>query len=1359
MPFDQIYWNNYGQGDVAESGYFDKSESLDVRFGVTATADSHSTFSFFGKRRKLFSTFYDLAYRDQVFPYNANNMGSYERGGFWSTSPTASDPTPTLPQSTGNGDGACDESKGWTDSGYVGANGMICKPLREYQVGVQATACYSWPGIEDQTYSNFNINDMKKTGNNGNNIVAVYGDSSTDDDLFQAQNRESCHNISNTARVIDADHPFIGIHADYPLRVTTKKSMQGYYITLKRKRFVYNEYSSKHTKQYGTYGSAEFQKGGNIKPTHVDCRQGHYLHYDLSGDLVDYPKLSEDQEEFCDRIVQIRTSPLGQPFSTTRDYVDIFPGWGPYNWRGVSGASLSTGRTVKQDLIGLFRSRVPLKGWFVLPWDNLDQEIETWYSEWHGHIVTKLLTEAILNDNIDLVTPLQAIFDEANTAANNAYGVYEELWGEAEVLSREYQKQVEEANAAITNYNEAVDVWKPLNETATEESNTLNNLIKQYNDAGATEEAAGTAYDNALDVVKDAETAFDTAAADFGGWFNYCWFYAPDAHEFIPGIDPDDIDWASFNRLCGESDSGDSDWQEDGNTSYFNLRTPFVNARDALAQANADATAAQAALTAATANVNTLEAEVDAQRPIANAAIADANTADDEVIRLKGIKETEEGHIKPALDAFNEKKAEYEAAWDIYEPLDNTRDQAQTNLNLAIALKLTAQENYDKAVEAESAYPDNAGASLKDKIQNPVYYADDRLNWRMPKWDEGSADMDRADPDGQDHDGSVDLIDAVISPEFVPRERAETGSVFIKSITIKKNGTGVLQPGYDAVGQYIELPSNEIYTDQSSKINASGGSGQKTVTLKNMFRNRTTYAYRYISDEFLISFPGSNKKYAISAVGSNTITLAENLSTNLSNSTFTLHIPRGARDKTNYTWGNYDLTEFDGDSYDTTVNINERHQWPDSDGNAIDIPEALLDDDALSRDHPEYVSDEEQIALARHVLNNSTTWLIRNLFQSTSPRYSDTTLNKIFGASGIGMQDGHLGKASRHPYFANELGESLNIRNDFFPWAYYEYLYYGSPTGQGGHCSCKVGGNVTWDKYRWAKWWEMPRTDFVLQNDAQVHYNNSGFSNLRQCVFDGFVSYTDLYGRQIETKAKQFFYGGVDKASSAIWPCYENNIPQASPEAFDQKFSTHYSSWGVEFEEAYTNYNYSLRGIDLGADANNTPSIQRVLDRPWFTYCAFSQNAGLQTIFTDREGLSTQRFCIQSTMTRRDFSETWHEKRGDEWKKMHKAKYEKILKRPSVLAQYGFAGDMFGYTTADVGFSNNTWADHNITIYESDNYLPAGSHFEISLHQAGTEFNDDIRDEWERRIPEENLIGDGRSKISLDNYTAYIVAK
>ena len=196
-----------------------------------------------------------------------------------------------------------------------------------------------------------------------------------------------------------------------------------------------------------------------------------------------------------------------------------------------------------------------------------------------------------------------------------------------------------------------------------------------------------------------------------------------------------------------------------------------------------------------------------------------------------------------------------------------------------------------------------------------------------------------------------------------------------------------------------------------------------------------------------------------------------------------------------------------------------------------------------------------------------------------------------------------------------------------------------------------------------------------------------------------------------------------------------------------------------EFTEAYTNHNHSLRGINLGASANNTPSVQKVLDRPWFSYCAFSQNPGLKANITNSQGRTTERAIMQLAMTHRNFNSANDTKRAEPWLAMQNAKYEKILKRPYVLAQYGYAGDMFGYSTADVGFANNDWADHHITIYESNEVIPAGTQFEISLQQAGSEFNDDVRDEKEVRVVDDNFVGDGRSKISLDNYTLYAVAK
>ena len=59
--------------------------------------------------------------------------------------------------------------------------------------------------------------------------------------LFQAQNRESCHHLSNSALSNNISNPFVGIHKDNPLKITTTKSYKGYRLILKRKRFYYNE--------------------------------------------------------------------------------------------------------------------------------------------------------------------------------------------------------------------------------------------------------------------------------------------------------------------------------------------------------------------------------------------------------------------------------------------------------------------------------------------------------------------------------------------------------------------------------------------------------------------------------------------------------------------------------------------------------------------------------------------------------------------------------------------------------------------------------------------------------------------------------------------------------------------------------------------------------------------------------------------------------------------------------------------------------------------------------------------------------------------------------------------------------------
>ena len=660
-----------------------------------------------------------------------------------------------------------------------------------------------------------------------------------------------------------------------------------------------------------------------------------------------------------------------------------------------------------------------------------------------------------------------------------------------------------------------------------------------------------------------------------------------------------------------------------------------------------DAALAQRNLTKAAKDADL--AELNAQIAIYNAAVVDAQAAadaqDDQNLVLQAAL-TEEARVK-----------------GIWQTAKAKSDLSGTAMNEAIAEAEVAQELMDIYTAEEAAYPNNAGTAMRDRIQNPIYYGDTRLNWREPQYATAAngfdSQLDRSNPTGSDHDGSADLIDAVIHPTFVPRERAETGSVYIKNITIEKNGT-VLKAKDDSVGEFIDVPSSEIYTDRSTSIKVSGTKDQKWLTFSNLYYNKTNIIHRYISTDFKIRIPEAGL-YEIDEVESsgNRIKLKTNLSMNVSNKDFTLKIPRGSTNP-DYTWGQLELTEFDNDTYETTstVDMNQQHKVPKSGGGIQTIATS-----GMQGIDPNNEYDASYDNHFLHVLSDSMSLFLRDLFRSTSADKAHQTLGQLYNSASFGMTAGHLGKAVRHPLFSNELSESLHIRNDFFSWAYYEYLYFGAPAGQGGHVSSKVQGNVTWNKYKWVNYWERTRTSVLMQTEALSEFADSGFTNLNESEFDGFVTYTDLDGNETQTKAKQFFYGGIDKASSAIWPCYENNIASLSPDNFNQNFTSNYSSWVDEFTEAYTNHNHSLRGINLGASVHNTPSVQKILDRPWFSYCAFSQNPGLITNITNSQGRTTQRAVMQLAMTHRNFNDADNAKRALPWTTMQNAKYEKNIKK------------------------------------------------------------------------------------------------
>jgi len=1217
MPFDQIYWNHYGQGSYAERGTYEESDSHDVRFGVTKTADSHSKFSFYGKRRKMMAGYWNLLYKDPDFPYNTFNINVYGAGGFWE-----SDIEPPLGV-PGDGDEAdnCDEDKGWINS-ENSAN--TCKLIREHAFDTNDPIVYSWPTAD--TYSDWNVDDMKKTGNGGNNIASVFNPAS-DEDLFQCQNRESCHNVSNTLKAKDASNIFIGIHKDYPLTLTTLNSYKGYYLVLKRSRFSYNEIKTKHHKSYGTSSAdPHWQEGGFMRLCHETTQESNFQEYNRATASWE-TDISADPES--DNIVGVRSSPRTAPLSTTRDDVTFFANpyelWQPlsstipeqgYNIRMIGDGPNST----KVDIEGLFRDRVPFKGLLCLPLDTLDNSLQTWYQDWQASIQTAIDEEATLN----------GLINDQNEAQSAA---------------------LKYLAAGMTGFAYAV--------------------------------VGGIAFDSANTGSVGNNLRISILENQGGGALAYA---------------------VNGNNLTISIPGAANTFTRD----------------DIIAGAPANFT-----------NVATLSRYVNLQEYGDAPASAGANVA------FTGGRDTtsSQGEV-------------------VQEPAFQVLFAAFTALQAQVGAQTTVRDN---ANAARNLYPNNITNANRDKLKNPDYYTKERLSWRLPKIRAGGTEFREPDPLGADHDGSIEVINAVIDPDFVPRERDETGSVYIKNITIKKNTNTVMHAKYDVHGEFIEVKSSEIYTDQSSNISATASKDSKTVTISNMYGGRTNIAHRYFSTDFEIEFVGvSGFKTKISAVSStgNTITLTDAITSAITDAEFTLHIPRGSPD-TSYTWGQYDLTEFDDDAYSTS-NIKdvdsgsgEIHQRYNSTSSSMEaVPDAA------------YTNTGDKLKAQKHVLNDSGLITVRDLLKQTKADPAQNTLATIWNNNSFVGNNGHTGKAVRHPYFSNELSESLHIRNDFFQWVYYEYLYYGAPAGQGGHISSKVKGNVSWDKYKFINYWEYGRTSFHLATEATNEFGDSGFTNLTECEFAGFENYKDQNtGQDINTNAKQFLYGGVDKASSAIWPCYENNIPSLNDD-FNQNFVTHASDWGSEYTEAYTNYTHSLTEKNgFNVSVGNTPNTYRVLDRPWFTYCAFKQNPGIRANIENSLNYTREQVLMELMLFKRSVNSASNTERISFYTHFQETLYEKMLKHKSVLAQYGFSGDMFGYLTEEAGFMNDDWMDHYFTIYESNEIIPVGTKFEVALHQVGTEFNDDTRDDLQSIIVDDNLLGDGRSNIKVDNYTLYIIAK
>ena len=453
--------------------------------------------------------------------------------------------------------------------------------------------------------------------------------------------------------------------------------MRGYYLILKRKRFVYNEYASKHTKQYGTSSSVHYQRGGAIKWVHIDSRQGNHLKLkdlttftnaeskktpwtdefatikqDFNSDDVGrtiialknnstiglvkdtvyeiteftsstsvkinassgnktltYSDVRDKWDwidsqgritpghgeiEITDNITGVLSSPLGAPLSQTRDYLSMWDTWYGYNWRAAGEGP----QTEEEDLKGLFRSKVPWKNLLVLPLDNLDEDINTWFVNWNIVIFNKLLQQIVIDNNVPIVNNLTAIYNADKADTDAKYIDYTDALAVAQQEDAAW-----EALKVITLAKEAV---------LQDESDTKDALQEDY-------DATLAADNDALDIYNQWVTYYNGTIANLQPWLDYCFYYSTNF--------PDTWDEAtSFAYRCGETYPGPEGtestygWISTNYASYVYYLGDYNYAKE-----NMDAALAQRNLTKAAKDADL--AELNAQIAIYNAAVVDAQAA------------------------------------------------------------------------------------------------------------------------------------------------------------------------------------------------------------------------------------------------------------------------------------------------------------------------------------------------------------------------------------------------------------------------------------------------------------------------------------------------------------------------------------------------------------------------------------------------------------------------------------------------------------------------------------------------------------------------------------------------------------
>lgn len=581
----------------------------------------------------------------------------------------------------------------------------------------------------------------------------------------------------------------------------------------------------------------------------------------------------------------------------------------------------------------------------------------------------------------------------------------------------------------------------------------------------------------------------------------------------------------------------------------------------------------------------------------------------------------------------------------------------------------------------------------------------------------------------------ISVSEACIHRTIVPREQMDTGSVNIKSITIKKNDT-LLKAEDDIIGPWVEVPRNKIY--DLGKANTSG----TTLTFDSMYggikNTATSKVNRYLAVGFQIKFANDSAWYSITAVSKSNATISPTPSGNKTKVEFTLRIPRGSTNA-NYTWGNYKLTVFDEDNFDNTE---------------------------CARISFEHLGSE----LERFVYENTPLGYDLFKFTRSDNTNGNRTIQGVHNLTNFNPQfpNAKTGRPVRHPHFGNELGESLSLRNDYGMNAFWDRFRLGTPNSALGHISTDIEArDIAWTACNWVTYYELERARSGTGNG-----NNTVFTNMKQIRMDlsdlGFKATeveryqrigslggdnklggtggdadTYLDQQPIELSIRSFLFGGLDPVSGSIWPSYKVNLASLSPANFAQSFSSRAGQWTNFFTDAY------------GDQVN----VAENLDKAWYAFCAHKTDSALFQMYEDSLNgtLSHQIVCAftmqvkgsngvdnsSNTLARRAF--------GREME----AKQEKTLLHPWVTASYGYDYDQLGWG----GEMANTLF-HAFTIYDSDEKITSGTTFEVSLHQAGIPFMEETLNIWDALpLKQSHLLGLGPAMIPVDNYQLYIVAK